>query len=138
MIRYPFDSKFKSTKFVFKCLVILFSSIIGIIGAYTHATDTSLSFLCSPFIDSTFSYLEMKIFTSLTFSIQLFSASFIPYLHYKIVQLLKKSQRIRDETGGLSWSLKLQLILLSVSDIICWIPSTIIHLSSIFLDLNCK
>ena len=134
VIKYPFDSKFKSTKFVFKCLVILFSSIIGIVGAYTHATDTSLSFLCSPFIDPTFSYLEMKIFTSLTFSIQLFSASFISYLHYKIVQLLKKSQRIRDETGGLSWSLKLQLILLSVSNIMCWIPSTIIHLSIIFLE----
>ena len=134
VIKYPFDSKFKSTKFVFKCLVILFSSIIGIAGAYTRATDTSLSFLCSPFIDPTFSYLEKKIFTSLTFSIQLFSASFISYLHYKIVQLLKKSQRIRDETGALSWSLKLQLILLSVSNIICWIPSTIIHLSSIFLE----
>ena len=77
VIKYPFDSKFKSTKFVFKCLLILFSSIMGIAGAYTHATDTSLSFLCSPFIDPTFSYLEMKIFTSLTFSIQMFSASFI-------------------------------------------------------------
>ena len=71
---------------------------------------------------------------SLIFSIQLISASFISYLHYKIVQLLKESQRIRDQSGSLSWSLKLQLISLSVSNIICWIPSTIIHLSSIFLE----
>ena len=136
VIKYPFDSKFKSTKFIIKCLTALMTTIITLTVGYTIIFNTyhsCTSSLCSPFIDPTDSLPHFKVFTIFVLIIQLVSIGCITYMYHRIPQLLKESKRATGGERSVNITMLIQFVLFSVNNVICWIPSSVIHLTCLIL-----
>jgi leucine-rich repeat-containing G protein-coupled receptor 8 len=136
IIKYPFDSKFKSTKFTVKCSLALFMTIcllcISLNTVYLHFNRIPTG-LCLPFIDPTDSLWEIKVITIVIIWIQLFAIISIIVIHCLMIKELNESKKSLGKENNLNRGMMIQLFILTGSNIVCWLPSSIIYLSSIFL-----
>ena len=92
--------------------------------------------LCLPFVDPTNSILLIKIIAWCIAVIQVTISIVILALHSLLVQYLRQYQMEIDPKKNKEHSDKtiiIQLALITVSNIICWLPTNIIYLTSLFL-----
>ena len=141
VVKHPFNTKFKSFKHVFRCILYIytlraFSAVCISMGQWKHVGNVPFK-LCSPFIDPTDSITIIKILIGVTVLIQLSSIIFIIITYFRLLRSLIKSQKeIQGETSkaASNKSLIVQIVLIIGSTILCWIPSGTVYIVTLFLD----
>ena len=137
VIIFPFDTKFKSKSFVSKCLVVAFSIFATgtvIITLLLHIRGTIPSNLCLPFINPSDSVIEIKIATWLVLLFQCSAIALICLMYAILIKEVIKKLRELGQSRKLNKATILQLIILTGSNLICWLPSSITYLSSLHLS----
>ena len=138
----PMSTKSKDTHFI-KRLLILLSSISIIVtifvGYFMKSFHLEMLFkLCSPFLDPSDSIIIIiKVITLVIVNVQLICVIAIFVIYFLIVQHLRsyKSNFVEKVyTKKLHLSLYLQVCLVTVSNVFCWIPSGIIYVVIIVID----
>ncbi len=139
VVSHPFDTKFKEVKSVLKMLsVILFASLVFGASITLMVKFTAICLplsLCTPFVDPTKS-LVTAFLTWLVVVTQLVTSVTILVLHILLVTSLKESQKRTAEMKRgheSNTALIIQLILLTVSNMLCWFPTNIIYVLTMFL-----
>ena len=136
----PLSVRFKATKSIFKFLsVIILGSMSAsiVLTLLMKFTQVRLPLnLCLPFVDSTNSILLTKAIAWCVAIIQVIISVLILALHSLLVQNLRQYQMEMGQDKNKDHSDKtiiIQLALITVSNIICWLPTNIIYLTSLFL-----
>ena len=137
----PFDSKFKKGNFITKCILcslLVHLILAGSFTVYLVQTLNKLPFgLCLPFMDPTDSLISFKILTWLVSIVQICTAISIIIIYSHLVLTLGKSEANLCKAqlhSKVNKSLVLQLIIVSLSNILCWLPSCSIFVSSQFMS----
>ena len=140
---HPLNTRFKEKQFIIKSLAFLvvcsliFSICITLIFKSTEKIST-LS-ICLPFIDPTGSQLIIKLITWFVVISQLATSIVIMIMHFYLLKESRKSQRniqISKSKKDSNVSLIIQLITITVSNILCWFPAGCVYLlSSSFFQL---
>ncbi len=141
VVLHPIDSEFKRTKFVVKYIVLAFviSTVISIsltVVAWVLVSELPVA-LCSPFIDPTDSLIITKVLIWLVTLFQLTAAIFIVVVYITLITSLRKSQKKIQESVSKRQSnmpIIIQILAMTSSNILCWIPSGVIFLVSMFQD----
>ena len=140
VVMHPLNTRFKETKFVLKCIFgIFFSVLILSLGVtillwviYFHIPLN----LCSPFVDPTNQVILIKITTWFTVICQLSAIILILIIYIVLIKELRKSQqRMKKATSRQksNTTLIVQIIIITGSNILCWIPTGVIYLVSMFM-----
>ena len=91
--------------------------------------------LCSPFLDPTKQFFLIEMTTYAIIAVHFLSVVFILSSYIILIKELKKSQNILEHaTSNKNTFLTMQILILTSSNILCWIPSDVIYLMSIFMD----
>ncbi len=133
VIYNPFDSLFKTNTFNFRSVLFIF--VLLLIASFS--TCLAIYFLqeaiptglCLYFVDPEKSTLSTIVLTCLITSIQLCAAGAICAAHHFLMKEVQKSGNLRVSKS--SGTLPLQLILISFSNILCWIPTNFVFLFSL-------
>ena len=140
VVIHPLDSAFKETKYVLKYLIrlkIVSGAIVVLIATLVRIFDKMIpTQLCSPFVDPTNSFLFTKFLTWI-FTIVQFSASFSIIVIYSILlkNLKESREKFKEAMSKIQseFPLIIQLVIVCTSNILCWFPSGIIYITSMFL-----
>ncbi len=137
VVIYPFNSKFKSNKFVLVWLIVgSFSVAVATVAFTFHVTHKGKipSSLCSPFLDPTDSDTDIKTITLIVISSEYLALIIMSIAYIFLSKYLKVStdvQALEHQTSR-KRSITLLLVLVTLSNLLCWIPSSAIFLSSLF------
>ena len=138
IVIYPVNTKFKQVKFVTKTLVsaFLISLFVPIfISSFYKSKEKYIpTSLCLPFIDPTGEVLMIKIITWFIVITQLVSSLSILRMHVLLVAKLKKADKYvrKSKSRGSDSILIIQLVVITVSNILCWFPSNSIYITAMF------
>ena len=112
------------------CILITISLTVMV-----HRKGRIPSNLCSPFIDPTDSLIEIKISTWLVKVFQWISLSFIIFMNIVLINHLKLSLAVGIIASKIkSGTITIQSILVTASNLICWLPSSIIYVTSLIVS----
>ena len=135
----PLNISFKNKYFIIKILGFLFtgtmscSALLAILYKTTYSTLPTN--LCLPFIDPTNSIIFIKILTMFIAIFQILASIFICITYAFLFKNLNLSKlNISKSYNRSHKGLMVQLLVVTVSNLICWIPSNIIYLSSLFMS----
>ncbi len=141
----PMGTNFKRVSYVFKCNLGLFVIVLLIVIVLTlifWSTNTFLlqvcisTSLCSPFFDPTNDIITMKFITYKTVSVQTICIFAVICIHSKLIISRKKSQDKLRGTVSKQQSNKgliFQLVIITVTNMFCWISCCIICLTALFM-----
>ncbi len=140
VIFYPFDSRFKKFSFVKRCLLISFSLCTGTciaVGLTYRSVYTEMpTNLCLALVDPTNSNVMIKV-TTIVIVWSQFAAAIIIVVAYSLA-VWKKNQKENISQANTkkrsSRSMIVQLLILTSSNIACWIPSGVIYFTSMLLE----
>ncbi len=136
VVKNPFDSKFKSTKFVLTLMIAIVTTSIG------TTTGTAVSYLflysipnvfCMPFVDPRKSLTKTYVYTVLNVVIQTVAVLSMFAMHILLLREVKKSHK-ESGSGKVNVKILVQIILLTVSTTFCWIPVSVTFLVAYLLD----
>ena len=119
----------------FFIMFIIFATIITIVMKYLQS-EIPLH-ICSPFVDPSNSVILIKIITWSTVIFQFFAIIFIILVYTLLFQTLKISQQylhVKISSKRNLSSLLIQLLIITGSNILCWIPAGCIYLTFMFLE----
>ena len=140
VIVFPLNAKYKNKQFAVKWLTGIFTvSIVLVVVMCVLMKYLEIIIpltTCTPFVDPTNSIHLIKIITCLVVILQ-FGATFMVFIAYSvmIISLQKSDDSIlKPNLKKANSMVMFQIITLTVSNIICWIPSGIIYLTSTFSD----
>ncbi len=140
VVVHPMATKFKRKKFVLKTIAaIYFLSFVVtlIIVLLMISISRSLPLnLCLPFVDPTKQVVLIKVLAWLM-NTQTVIAIIIPILHVVLVYNVFRSQKSVQKANSAPESnigLVVQLVLITVSIILCWLPANIIYITVMFLE----
>ena len=136
VIVFPLNAKYKNKQFAVKWLTSIFTVSIS----FTILICVLMKYLkliiplttCTPFVDPTNSIYLIKIIIWLVVILQ-YGATFIIFIAYSIIVIrLQKSDNsiLNPNLKKANSTVIFQIIALTISNIICWIPSGIIYLFS--------
>ncbi len=141
VVLHPFKSKFKETKFVGQCLLVLVlaSCTITLLVSVTFKLIISSvpNLMCHPFVDTHERIVFVKVLICTMTLLHLSASSSIVCFSVLLFQSFKKSQKnvSRSHSGKDSnRALVIQLVTLSSSCILYWLPADIIYSTSNFLS----
>ncbi len=141
VVQRPFDSKVKDKQFVsllilYSFLPLLFLSLfLTLVTFLLHGTVPTA--LCLPFVDPTDTYLIFELITWIVSFLQLSVSVAILVLYVKIIQAViesKKNLRIRSTAKRSETPIIVQLVIITFSNIMCWLPSSGIFLTSLLIS----
>ena len=135
----PLNISFKNKYFIIKILVFLFTGTMScsvLLAILYKTTNSTLpTNLCLPFIDPTNSIIFIKILTMFIALFQILASIFICITYTLLFKNLNLSDLNISKSNNRSHKgLMVQLLVVTVSNLICWIPSNIIYLSSLFIS----
>ena len=137
VVKYPFESKFKSCSFVVKYAVYgITLSLVASISFVLRFTDkqTSLSSLCSPFIAPFDMIVEIKILTLLIAAWQSAALVFNLVLSISLVKSLKKIYKEYPQMSkSVGKAFTLQLICTTTVNLIGWVPCSLTFILCLYL-----
>ncbi len=137
VVKYPIESKFKVVKFNLKCIGgILFTTMSMTFLILYFSWSTLSASLCSLFVGSADSGVWRIVSTIFVASFHLSVLIKISVSHILLVKEVNESRKIIKQLKKSSQShsmLYLQLLVLTASNILCWIPTDIVFLVSLFL-----
>ena len=138
----PFSSVIHERNFIRKILIgfqvalcIMSSIIVIVLKERMRNVPTSL---CSPVIDPSNSVIEMKALIILVAIFQSLASIFIVTTYTLLLRSLFRSVSQIEIKKSKSQSvifLLLQLVTVTLSNLLSWIPSNIVYLSSLFISL---
>ena len=138
---YPIDTKFKKVDFIIKAVVtfyiLSFLLAFGVTLCFKYMYVNFSINLCLPFIDPTNSVSLVKIITWFTMISQTASSMVIMFMYIFLVKKLKKSKKVIRKSKSVADSeipLIIQLIIITTSNIICWLPMNSIYVAAMFLS----
>ena len=136
VVRYPLESNFKRVEFeMYASASVLGVSVVLTIT--THQIQEELPIgLCLPFVDPASSSIMFMIITWIVAVNQLFASMTIVIVYILLFKELHKSKPLSNSSSKkdkVSKLLIFQLVLVSASNIICWLPSSGIYLASQFM-----
>ena len=140
IVIYPIDTKFMKTNYILKSLFTFFLGIFPLVIILTlfmkfSHSQLSLS-LCLPFVDPSNSIMMVKVIAWCVAIIQIRASIIIPIAHYIMLKHLTKSQesikQFKSEKVS-NKSLIAQIFTITLSNIICWVPTNVIYLMALFL-----
>ena len=136
----PVDTKFKKVNYVSVCLFSITIGTMSISAIFTFLmmlTEKQLLLsLCFPLVDPSNSLFITKLTTWSVAIIQFITIHVIMICHFILIKNLRVSQKKVSSTNGLgkdNFPIIFKLILITLSNVICWIPSNIIYLLLSFL-----
>ncbi len=140
VVKHPMKTNFKKTKFVFRRVGLLFCTFLSLAAVmsllmWIQQVEVPLGF-CSPFLDPTNTLTLVEVLTWTAVISQIFSALFIIVLHIMLIRAVQKSQEAVKHSTSKQTSnapIIVQIIVLTGSNILCWIPSDVVYLVSFFL-----
>ena len=139
VVLYPMTSKFKDMQFVSKILYSVFiftfvtSLMVTLFTKFIHE-KMPLS-LCLPFLDPTGSCLTIKVITWCTVFTESFTSVVIIIMHFLLMIKVNESDKNITRSSQFSnISLIIQLVIITLSNIICWFPANAIFVSVMFLS----
>ncbi len=140
VITQTFESKYVSKKHALKRLVAVFCTIpLLVVASLTSFHFTTLEFpsqLCNLLHGRNNNSIEITTATIVTSFLQICCSIFIPVLHVLLFREVKRSRKKVASSASKCTSLVptiVQLCVVTLSNILCWIPSSIVHILSIFL-----
>ena len=140
IVSHPLNNKFRQREFVFKlailsfCSCFLMSFTITLLFKFTN--DTVPTALCLPFVDPVGSSTIIMVITFFILTTQSASSLVIVLTYIFLIKNVKSSQQILSKYSldtESNISLMFQLILITLSNILCWFPVNIIYVSIMFL-----
>ncbi len=142
IVKHPIESQFKLTSFVFKCVSIIEITVfvlavsVNVIHYFTvHMMPTSL---CLIFVDPANISIFSVIITFVIAFLQLITSIAIVITYCLLVKEFYKSKKNVGGTTGFSdkanRTLVIQLVIITASNVLCWIPTNIIYLCSLFMS----
>ena len=127
-VALPLNLKMKDNYFIGRVLVsiflslILFSTSVGLV--YKSKNNSYPSVLCLPFIDPLKSNIFLKIMTISTGFCQVTASIFICLIYIVLITKIKQSDyRVQKSKATSRSYLTLQLLIVTASNLLCWIPS---------------
>ena len=139
VVLFPLDNILKNKQIAIKFVTGTVGSIVIFVLLVTIALwkfYCQVPFkLCSPLIDSTDSILLIKILSWLVVCLQICATCFIPSVYGMLIRKLLQSQSnfykgtLENKSNRLLFT---QIIFLITSNILCWIPSSIIYIFYIY------
>ena len=139
VVKYPFASKFKSSKFTLKILMLgfslicLFSIISGIMVTFQGGCP---DILCLPFADPTKNSKFIQVIIYVVAAVQIFTIFATSSMYFLMLTSIQKSgKNIKSDTRSHSINVVLiQMIILSLLKVICWISSSVIFITAFVMD----
>ena len=132
----PVESKFRPASFVLNCVFAgtAISLIITIcVVIYLNLKQIIPTQLCSPFIDPTDSIAAVRFVTIVVAVLQISAFLFIVIMYFQLLQFMTKvKQQMLIKSKLMSRGLVTQLLLVTVSNLAGWFPSSLIFLASLF------
>ena len=133
----PIQSRFKDTNFVTNCIFFGVALSLGfsmcITVLYEAERDVVSTSVCFPFFDPTKSFSSQLatwvVVIGHTFSIVIIAIDNILIMKY----VMDSETMTRKSKSNDLYLLKVQLIILTLSLVICWIPADIIYMTTMFL-----
>ena len=142
IVANPLDTNFKRVEFILKYIlaIVFFALLLPI--SFVLATKFTISALplslCLPFIDPQKSSVVIKVITWIVAISQTATSIVNIVLHVLLVQKLRKSQKIvamsQSKPGKGNLNIITQLFIVTISNILCWLPANIIYITAMFLD----
>ncbi len=139
-VRYAISSKFRETHVVIKCICFIFGATLLLSSGSTCITkllSPILPFtLCLPFVDPSNSIIIFKCLVALITVFQFSASFFIAYLYKRLVNELKNRQSLpqHHKHKDREFGMIIQLVVITFSNILCWFPSGIVYITSLFLN----
>lgn len=139
VVTYPMKSKFKKKGFVVKLMLFIFIwflTFVVVVTAMSRVFYVNLPLtLCSPLVDPSKTLLLVKINTWAVVVFQLLSAMFLCCVYValfrKLHQKKKKIKQAASKQNSLN-AILIQVISLSTSCVVCWIPACSVYLVTYF------
>ncbi len=142
-VRKPVKTFLLDHKSILKWLIIFTVASMLLSSGLTFATWITADkhqlpfFLCSPFIDPAASVALVDILTWVTSVISSGSSIFVFVVYIKLFLSLKSSKN--TQKGKISGekstrTLLYQLVIVTASNILCWIPTSVVYLTLTYLD----
>ena len=137
VVIFPLNTRFRETLFIVKLLVILtlFSVFFSILIALNFkSTNNSISTsICLPFLDPTNSHLIVKFIVWFTVVTQMATSIGILIMHCLLLSELRQSKtKIQKSKTDNNLPLIIQLIMITISNILCWFPTGCIYVTAMF------
>ncbi len=136
VVLHPVDSLFKTTDFVLKLTFQTLVSLMLISAVSSHFTWNNLSSLCMKFVDPTNSNWAIRVFTILTALFQLTISVAIAVMYVLLLKELRESKHpvwMSSSKLKMTKSLVVQLVVITASNILCWVPTSTIYLTALVL-----
>ncbi len=143
VVQNPLDTTFKNATLVLRYLLgiigsITFLSVLFVLLTRFMSKDGTLPFfLCSPFIDPANALVVIHVLTWLssveTFGMTVLILTLYLYLIAALTQFQDSfAQSVSHKRPNTL--LILQLVVITVSNILCWVPTSVMYLTSQYLD----
>ena len=138
VVMYLLNSRFKSKHYVFR--IILHGSALNVLFAATLAVlvykkGGIASNLCSSFTGPTDSIVEIRISTWLVTCLQLISLTFISVMCIALRKYLGNYLKANISGSKIKGkSITIQFLLVTISNLCCWLPSSMIYVTSLFVS----
>ena len=136
----PLKSKYKDksfvTKFIFLGSSIILMLCLTIALMHTEQYKEIGTSMCLPSVDFVGDNWFIKVLAVITACFQFFISLLICSVYGLLIKYMKQAKFVTKNVTSSQTSnylLTLQLILVTVSNVMCWIPSNIIYLSSSFM-----
>ena len=132
VVVYPMESKFRSPSFVCNC--VFAGTNFSLLIAFVSAVNLNLkqiipTQLCSPFIDPTDSTALIRFLTIGVTILQMSAFCFIITIYFQLLHFIRKlKQEMLFESKLMSRGLVTQILLVTVSNLAGWFPSSLIFL----------
>ncbi len=139
VVLHPVESNFKRVSYILKFLYAMCLGLLVIAIFVTLLTKYSAGEFpensCLPFADPTDCITMIRTTTWLVSIVQTTTAITVSTVYYFLVKTLIAGQnKIRStKTKDSNVSLIVQLVLLSLSSFLCWVPANCVYLTALFL-----
>ncbi len=145
LVKNPIKSGFKETKFVVRCLSLLVSlsfilSVLFTVSSWLEAKLVSSSeipsTICSPFVDPTHTRVMIPVISASSIFLQISSLTLIFVFQIELIHSLSEHQEklkgsVSKDTSNAA--IIVQLVAFSISNVTCWLPSSIVHIMLIVM-----
>ena len=137
VVIYPLNTKLKNTKFVIQISTSLYIATFSLVSLVTRLNRLPEipNNLCLPFVDPTRSSLMVKIIAWSTGGTQIVTSVLLGIIHVLLIKKLKESQKNIGQyksKQNANTSLFIQLIFLTIINILGWLTSSAIYISTMF------
>ena len=137
VVKFPFNSHFKSVKIFIRYIIggILCDVVCCIVVAYIYGFVEQNNFMPSPvciYLGETFKSPVVKNVTVVVAFLQIF-CFIITTVIYVVIMGTLKNQNIKKNVEA-EQQVLIQVLLVTATNAICWIPSSILYLTSIAME----